>query len=92
MAEFSTGVVEQGGQDLVLMPNPTNGELLVQLPEQGHDGGTIRILAMDGRAVLELRSNDNRTLLDLSGLGAGPYLLEWTSAGGTRLVKPFVRH
>jgi uncharacterized repeat protein (TIGR01451 family) len=91
VAEFSTGVAERGGPSLLLMPNPTDGELQVQLPEQREQGGVLRVRAMDGRVVLEQKATGGRVQLDLSALGAGPYLLEWTSASGVRIFEPVIR-
>ena len=93
VAEFSTEAAGSSSDPhLVLMPNPSDGVLWVLVSATDQGGGSIRMLAMDGRTVLEKPASGSRTELDLGLLMAGPYLLEWTDGKGIRMVKPVVRY
>lgn len=93
VAEFNTGVAGlSSGSQLLLMPNPTDGLLRVQVSAMEQGGATIRLLAMDGLPLLQKQANGSRTVLDLRLLKAGAYLLEWTDAQGIRIMKSVVRY
>jgi uncharacterized repeat protein (TIGR01451 family) len=91
VAEFSTGVTHQADSPgMLLMPNPTDGMLVVHVEEEGV-AGRLRLLSMDGRMMLDQRMNGHRTELDLTELGAAMYLLEWTDQQGMRKVMTVIR-
>ncbi|MFZ1330683.1 MAG: T9SS type A sorting domain-containing protein, partial [Flavobacteriales bacterium] len=83
VAEFSTGVEAQMiSADLLLMPNPTNGSVMVQVSNMDHTVGTLNIRAVDGRLVKQLRMSSDRVELDLSALRAGAYWVEVVQSNG----------
>ena len=91
VAEFSTGVGDLADSPgMLLMPNPTDGMLVVHVEEEGV-AGRLRLLSMDGRMMLDQRMNGHRTELDLTELGADLYLLEWTDQQGMRKVMTVIR-
>ena len=91
VAEFSTGVGDLADSPgMLLMPNPTDGMLVVHVEEEGV-AGRLRLLSMDGRMMLDQRMNGHRTELDLTELGAAMYLLEWTDQQGMRRVMTVIR-
>ena len=57
-------------------PNPTNGMLQVQLPETLVPAAARLLLTdLTGRTVAQFHPTDTRSILDLSRIGAGSYLL-----------------
>lgn len=91
VAEFSTGIRASESLPLLLSPNPTHHDLVVQLPLGSAENGLLHILAVDGRKVLEHRITGTRTVLDVETLPAGLYTVAFTSASGDRSVSRFVR-
>ncbi|MCB0767295.1 MAG: hypothetical protein KDB95_08810, partial [Flavobacteriales bacterium] len=92
VTDFSTRIRDlDTGSRMVLAPNPTSGLVWVQLDATVDRNGSLRVLAMDGRLLLDERMTGQRTLLDLTELGPGAYLLEWTGNEGARLVMPIIR-
>ncbi|MBX2980586.1 MAG: DUF11 domain-containing protein [Flavobacteriales bacterium] len=93
VAEFSTGVGERAGIPMLhLMPNPTNGTLWVRLNGEGSGSGLLRIMAYDGRLLMEQLANGPITELDLAALVPGAYLIEWLDNNGQRLVERIIRN
>jgi uncharacterized repeat protein (TIGR01451 family) len=89
---MGTGVAEERSvPQLLLSPNPTGGLMQVQVNGERSSEGLLRVLAMDGRVVVEQRMNGPWTELDLSWLSPTMYLLEWNGSHGARAVLPFIR-
>ena len=65
-------------------PNPVvaNGNLRVELPDAC--GGELRVLSLTGATVKTLTITASRATIDLSGIGAGLYLMEYRM--GTQLA------
>ncbi len=90
-AEFSTTVTENGSvQKMWLMPNPTSGSLEVQVSDNAASG-LLQVASVDGRVVLERRMESPRTVLDVSELSRGLYILNWHDVNGTITTQRFVR-
>lgn len=70
---FTVGIEEMGKNSSVsLYPNPTNGILQVTTPSVGL---AIDIFDMTGRRCISITSKDSVTILDLSSLPQGVYIL-----------------
>jgi hypothetical protein len=54
--------------------------------------GHLRVLASDGRVVLEQRMNSPREVLDVQRLPAGAYTLQISDEGDLRMMQRFVKH
>jgi uncharacterized repeat protein (TIGR01451 family) len=92
VATTGTGIVERNyGIAMQVFPNPTDGLLRVQLHGDRHGFGQLRIVAMDGRVLMQKRTEGTLALMDLSHLNAGPLLIEWISQHGERHVLPLIR-
>ncbi len=70
-------------QTFALLPNPTNGAVLLRLHEQMQQEGAIRIWDATGRIVqtLQIREGENAVMLDLGSLSAGVYVVEVLAEG-----------
>jgi uncharacterized repeat protein (TIGR01451 family) len=86
VAEFSTGVATTAPEALALYPNPVHDVL--QLP-CATPAGMLRIVAPDGRVVLQQRAA--RTV-DVQHLAPGPYIVSLTSNTGTIQQTRVVKH
>ncbi|MBK8497764.1 MAG: T9SS type A sorting domain-containing protein [Flavobacteriales bacterium] len=90
-AEFSTDVSELMEDPLVLRPNPASDLLTVMMGGHGSAGGQLRIMTMDGRAVLQKRVVGPNIVLDVTELSSGPYVLEYIEGSGLRKVSRLVK-
>jgi uncharacterized repeat protein (TIGR01451 family) len=92
VATTGTGVLEQGsGARLLLMPNPTDGMLIIHMDDPNFTNGHVRVLATDGRVMLEQRMNGPHEVLDVQRLAAGAYTIELFDPGGGRIVERFIK-
>lgn len=79
--------------DLLIYPNPAEGELVVQLPEADDFGNHIRLIDARGQVVRTFENRSGgRQVLSTRGLASGLYVVELQEPGGTaRRVKVVVR-
>ena len=92
VATTGTGMVEQGsGPQLLLLPNPTDGLLVVRMIGDDQRTGMVRLRSMDGRVVLEQRMPGSELRLDVQGLANGAYLAELQIQNEARAVARFVK-
>ena len=70
---LNVGVKEQAFHKLTIHPNPVSTRLTVELEER-HAHGTLVLLDALGREVMRSVARVN-TILDISGLGEGVYVL-----------------
>ena len=75
-------VAEVSASNIRLYPNPTNGILNIE----GNGEMTISVMNVLGQKVMETTATDNATL-DLSGFGAGIYMVRIESENGTKTEK-----
>ncbi|MBK9146730.1 MAG: T9SS type A sorting domain-containing protein [Flavobacteriales bacterium] len=71
-------------------PNPTNGELVVELSPTANTQHVIALLDALGRKVLETNATGARTLLNLTLLDNGTYQLEVRGGDGRAVVQRVV--
>lgn len=71
-------------------PNPTEGQLSLQLPTEVA-GSTFIIRDMAGRAALSGRTNGAITVIDVERLASGTYLLQLELSDGRTATQPFTR-
>ena len=76
---------------VALMPNPAQSEITVQFQSATEQAFTLRIVAPDGRVVLEraldLAKGSFLIPLDISSLPAGLYFCTTGNGGGLRFLK-----
>ena len=70
--EFATTGSE--GNDVAIYPNPTSGVLTIDVPGSVSEN-TIIVTDMSGKLIVENRTTDAKSELDLSSLAKGMYLL-----------------
>lgn len=72
---------------LRLSPNPSAGEFKVAGPEIE---GRLRVVAADGRVVLEEQAYTSGTSIAASGLDPGYYIVHFLAVGAERLSAPLI--
>lgn len=71
-------------------PNPANDQITIDLTEaSGKPFGTVSILDMMGREIIQTQSTSYKTDINTSGIPAGTYLLRVTADAytGTRIIE-----
>jgi photosystem II stability/assembly factor-like uncharacterized protein len=71
-----------GALDVVVYPNPTNGKITLQFPEESNSEYNIKIIDVLGRIALDsnyFKSNSNEINVDLSSLERGNYIIRIAS-------------
>ncbi|MBK8228272.1 MAG: DUF11 domain-containing protein [Flavobacteriales bacterium] len=89
VAEFSTGVGEEGTIRLQLAPVPVTDQLNVAAAMEML---SVRIIAADGREVDRRSVRASSAVIDVSGLKAGAYLISATLATGNEVRERFIKH
>ena len=81
----TTGIPAANAPILSLHPNPTTGEIIVNLPESAL-GTDLELLDLEGRTLLKVKIQQTETTLNLASFPTGTYFLH---AAGTmhRVVK-----
>ncbi len=76
---ITTSIVERSNSSLLIHPNPSTGQITVQIPAGAPSVLDLRILDASGRLVITDRiPSQERVALDLSYLNEGIYLVEMT--------------
>jgi glucose/arabinose dehydrogenase len=68
--------------ELEVFPNPTSGNVVIDLGRDYFKGSNLRIVALDGRVVKDLRVQNKRLEFNLSAVSKGIYLVELTDNSG----------
>ncbi len=63
-------------QSVKIYPNPTKGNLVVELSGSEIKKGSVSIFNMSGRKIIQQQISNSRVTLDLSNYPAGVYLLK----------------
>lgn len=89
----TTGLVERENQlDLTTYPNPTNDQVRVAFEESEFDQARIDVLNMKGQIVnTKQTAAKGTTMLNLSGLTNGNYLIRISANGKTVATKQIVK-
>ncbi len=88
VAEFSTGVGEERTANLLLSPVPVIDQLNVVSPIEIR---SVRIVAADGREVVQRSVRSSSAAIDVSTLKAGAYLLIATMTNGMEVRERFLK-
>lgn len=75
------GDVAREGRVLQLWPNPSSGMLHVALPFDGSSGHTATVVDLAGRTVHQYDVDASTSVIDVSHLAAGVYILRIASDG-----------
>jgi PKD repeat protein len=80
--------------DIVLYPNPTDGEMALELSLANEADIQVRIVDLSGKEIqvhrIQGQTGVNVVLFDTSGLSQGMYMVEIVGAGGV-VVRPFIK-
>lgn len=84
------GVDERVGAELLLYPNPTNGMLYINMPDQLHMSAMVQVLDLSGRKLLERQMpvGSGPQQMDVSALASGRYLMRLVMPDNS-IVRPF---
>ena len=92
VAEFSTGVEEpESLVQLLVMPNPTEGWLMVRRGGDDLRTGMLIVRGIDGRSMLEQRMPGTSATINVEALSTGVYMLELLTDDGSRSTVRFVK-
>lgn len=86
-----TGTPDQAQLDAQVYPVPTTALLNIRLDRNPGPGSRCVLRSVDGRMVLDQALTDVQSLLDLSALQSGMYLLELIDAEGRRTTRPVLK-
>jgi len=79
--------LQTGQEALSLFPNPTTGEVYLELPNTTPAGGHLQVMDLNGRILLRQTWQNQLHSVDLSGLPAGVYVLRYEQAGQVLIGK-----
>lgn len=88
VAEFSTGVGEAGGHDLLVFPNPGQDRFAVQFA----GAFSVRVADLLGRAVLRSVWANDRLEMDASALRPGAYVVKVVSSTEETFQRPWLKN
>jgi uncharacterized repeat protein (TIGR01451 family) len=92
VATMGTGVAEGlSTPRMQLMPNPTDGPLVVKVDGLRVLPAVLRVRSMDGRVLMEQRMGATQLQLDVQHLAKGAYFLELTPEHGPGTAVRFVK-
>lgn len=79
---------EVADQTIIIYPNPTRGQLMVEIANQSDIiSGSLTILSLNGKMILNKAVNQNQINLDISNEPAGTYVLHININGKTSTWK-----
>lgn len=79
---------EVANQTIVIYPNPTKGQLMVEIANQNDIiSGSLTILSLNGKMILNKAVNQNQINLNISNEPAGTYVLHININGKTSTWK-----
>lgn len=87
---ITAGVDDRTGASLTAYPVPARDVLWVDGGDEAASGTVLRLVATDGRKVVEARPASWPHAIPIAALAPGPYVLQWESAAGAgqaRLVR-----
>lgn len=78
------------GQDIIVYPNPNNGQFTVDFRNKQIESFTVEVLNSSGIKIFTQKYSGNSHMVDLTQLPKGLYLLNITCEGMTRPVKMII--
>jgi len=70
------GIKENQNPEILVYPNPARQYLNILINQTGQTTGSIELYSMDGRKYFDKELTQSKTVLDISGLPTGLYLLK----------------
>ena len=84
-----TGIVERSvSAKYTIYPNPTAGNLYVELGREPEIGSTIEVYNLTGQLVQEFQIKDRKTLIDISHFEKSVYFFKY----GDKMIKIILSH
>lgn len=83
-----TGIAASSESSFVvnLYPNPTNGKVTVKLPKLMNEA-QLQLMSIHGQEIQQINTTSSETVLNLSGLAKGVYLLKIQSGENTSVKR-----
>jgi len=85
------GIEETENAALFIYPNPTNGACIIDIKINGSPNGSIQLLDLNGKIIMEQFVNKNRTELNLRKLERGEYMILYQSKEQS-IIKKIILH
>jgi hypothetical protein len=87
------GVGALAQTEVRVYPNPTSGQVYVNLPNGATQEVMVQVMDASGRVVrtAQLSNNQNAFEFDLSGMASGLYLVRFNQGNETKTVKLMVK-
>ena len=85
----STEEIENAG--LFIYPNPTDGECIIDIKTNGPADGSIQLLDLNGKLIMERLVNKNRIELNFRKLERGEYMILYQSKEQS-IIKKIILH
>lgn len=76
-----------GKQFITAQPNPATSSIHVRVKGQMHSNATVTIHDMLGKTLVHMSLEDNATVMDISQLPAGLYLIKYQDEAQTSVLK-----
>ena len=70
------GITENQSSSILVYPNPARQTLNIVIPGTDHASCRLVLLSMDGKKCIEKEISQSKTVLDISGLTTGLYILK----------------
>lgn len=78
-------------EGFLLIPNPTDGKVAIELQDESFIGGKITVRSTSGAVLSTAKMNGTREALDISGLSSGSYLISIEREGKTTTQTLIIR-
>jgi hypothetical protein len=86
--KYYNSVSEKGASDIRVFPNPAHEQLTVTLPEDA--AGLLRLVSVNGSEVYKSRIREKTTVIDISILEKGTYILELTDDTSSKSYRKLI--
>ncbi|MDG2226606.1 MAG: T9SS type A sorting domain-containing protein [Flavobacteriales bacterium] len=86
-----TSIEEIENAGLFIYPNPTDGECIIDIKTNGSADGSIQLLDLNGKLIMERLVNKKRTELNLRKLERGEYMILYKSKEQS-IIKKIILH
>lgn len=84
---FSTGIEDLGSAGLLVYPNPASDKLNIELSTTPSKDAAIAILDVTGKLVQQIPVQKQLTTINIASLERGIYILKYTDASGSNIMK-----
>ena len=90
-AQFGADIPQYPQSYLQVYPNPVDGQLTLEFVTEEEVSGTVMVRDMVGRVCRLFSVNDRKTVMDMSVLPQGVYMLTFTDRQNRKITKKIVK-